>query len=61
VFGVGGAVILLVAAIRLVTEAKLALEGLHDETAFLQHLSNEHYNQSKIRLDEDLVPKQIDD
>lgn len=37
--GVGGAVMLLVATIRLVTEARLALEGLHDETEFLQRLT----------------------
>jgi hypothetical protein len=38
-FGVGGAVMLLVAAIRLITEARMALDGLHAETDFLQKLS----------------------
>lgn len=37
--GVSGAIMLLVAAIRLVTEAHLALDGLHDETEFLQKLT----------------------
>ncbi len=37
--GVSGALMLLVAAIRLVNEARLALDGLHDETNFLQRLT----------------------
>jgi hypothetical protein len=37
--GVGGAVMLLVAAVRLVTEARLALDGLHEETDFLQKIT----------------------
>lgn len=40
--GVSGAVMLLVAAIRLITEARMALEGLHDETEFLRRLSAAH-------------------
>jgi hypothetical protein len=39
VFGVAGAFMLLVAAIRLVNEARMALDGLHDETEFLQRLT----------------------
>jgi hypothetical protein len=42
VLGVGGAVMLLVAAIRLITEARMAVEGLHAETAFLKRLSSHH-------------------
>ncbi len=37
--GVSGAIMLLVAAIRLVGEAHLALDGLHDETEFLRLLA----------------------
>ncbi len=39
VFGVAGAVMLLVAAIRQIAEARLALDGLHDEIDFLKRLS----------------------
>jgi hypothetical protein len=42
VLGVMGAIMLLVAAIRLIAEARLALEGLHDETEFLIRLSQAH-------------------
>ena len=42
VLGVLGAIMLLVAAIRLIAEARLALEGLHDETEFLLRLAQEH-------------------
>ena len=38
-FGVMGAMMLMVAALRLIREARLALEGLHEETAFLRKLT----------------------
>lgn len=47
VFGVMGAIMLLVATIRLVTEAKLALEGLHEETDFLQKITTKHYERAQ--------------
>jgi hypothetical protein len=40
--GVLGAIFMLVAAIRLITEARLALEGLQEETNFLVRLSEAH-------------------
>ncbi len=39
ILGVLGAIMLLVAAIQLIREARMALEGLHDETDFLQRLT----------------------
>lgn len=39
VLGVLGAVLLLVGSLRLIAEARLALEGLQEETAFLQRLA----------------------
>ncbi len=42
ILGVGGAVMLLVAAIRLITEARMALDGLHEETEFLQRITAVH-------------------
>ncbi len=46
ILGVGGAMMLLVAAIRLITEARMALEGLHEETAFLRRITAVHYEGS---------------
>ena len=46
VLGVLGAIMLLVATIRLITEAHMALEGLHEETAFLQRLTAERSKRS---------------
>jgi hypothetical protein len=40
VLGVLGAIMLLVAAIQLITEARMALDGLHDETEFLKKLTS---------------------
>ncbi|MDX2267323.1 MAG: DUF2721 domain-containing protein [Bryobacter sp.] len=51
VFGIGGAIMMLVAAIRLVKEAHLALDGLHDETAFLQKLAAIHTQRAQSSLD----------
>ena len=42
ILGVGGAMMLLVAAIRLITEARMALDGLHEETEFLQRITAVH-------------------
>ncbi|WP_031499307.1 DUF2721 domain-containing protein [Bryobacter aggregatus] len=49
ILGVSGAVMLLVAAIRLITEARLALDGLHEETDFLRSLTTRHgTNSAKV-------------
>lgn len=41
-FGVLGAVSLMVATVRLIMEARMALDGLHDEMDFLQKLGSIH-------------------
>ncbi len=42
VLGVMGALMMLVAAIQLVSEARMALDGLHDETDFLLRITEAH-------------------
>ena len=46
-FGVMGAIFLMVATVRLITEARLALDGLHEEMNFLQKLSSLHVERYK--------------
>jgi len=46
VLGVLGAIFMLVAAIRLITEAHMALDGLKDETDFLMKLTELHSKRS---------------
>jgi hypothetical protein len=47
-FGVLGAVSLMVATVRLITEARLALDGLQDEMDFLQKLSAVHVKKGQM-------------
>ncbi len=49
-FGIGGAFMLLVATIRLVNEARMALEGLVDETDFLKRLTDMRLKRSVAGL-----------
>lgn len=50
VLGVFGAISMLVAAIQLITEARMALDGLHDETDFLLRLSEAHSRRHEQNL-----------
>jgi hypothetical protein len=48
IFGIGGAVMMLVAAVRLVKEAHLAMDGLQEETTFLRKLAASHTRRAQV-------------